>query len=204
VETLLLAKQYLNTMGCSSVRGTSREGEELYRTISELKPRVIFMESAFYGIATPYRIGVLHHRKPYLNIAVFSLGPYPGEREKDFILRGAKSYISLQAGREEFERGMRKILKGEPYIAPWVEEQIEALEEMPDIKIGRSEREREVLLLLAGGKNTKEISQILNISRKTVENHKTNLFAKYHARNAAQMVMIGISLGMIPVNIFSG
>jgi DNA-binding NarL/FixJ family response regulator len=184
-------------MGFSNIRGTSAAGEGLDRVIRELRPMVIFMEADFYKTATPYMVGQMLKGKPYLKIAVFGLSAYPEEKEMRFIFHKALGYINLQDGMAEFYHGLRLLVNGKPYVPRRVRKAIMALKQYPVIRLNDSEREDEVLQLLADGYTTVEIAKILQISSATVERHKVNMFARYHARNTQEVIKAGVVLKKI-------
>jgi DNA-binding NarL/FixJ family response regulator len=195
-----LAKYTMARMGFSDVRGTSVAGEGLYRVIGELKPAVIFMEAEFYRTATPFMVGQMLKRKPYLKIAVFSLGSYPLTLETWFVFHKALGYISLQDGMAEFYHGLKRMARGGAYVCRRVRKAVEGLREWPAFRLDESEREDEVMRLLGEGYTTRQIGEALRISGRTVERHKTNMFARYHVRNTAELIKAGLALGKITVD----
>jgi DNA-binding NarL/FixJ family response regulator len=136
-------------------------------------------------------------KKPYLRIAVFSLGEFPEELERAFALHEAAGYISLQDGMAEFYRGVKKILKGERYVARRVRRGLERLPELPGVRVRDSEREDEVMRLLAEGLTAQEVADTLKIGQRTVDRHKNHLFKRYHARNTPELIKAGVLLGKI-------
>jgi DNA-binding NarL/FixJ family response regulator len=192
-----MGKKVLRHLGCSNVRGTAEGGEALSRMIREIKPRLIFMEAGFYDTATPYMAGQLLSKKPYLRIAVFSLAEYSEELEQAFVLHGVAGYINLQDGMAECYKGLKRILRGETYISRRVRRRIDELKELPPLRLNDSEREDEVMRLLAEGHTAGEIAGILHIASRTVDRHKNNLFKRYHVRNTAGLIKTGFLLGKI-------
>jgi DNA-binding NarL/FixJ family response regulator len=89
----------------------------------------------------------------------------------------------MRSGFSGFRRGLRRILNGEDYISRNAADIIDKMENLPPARFDSTAREREVLQLLGEGKTTQETADILEISVRTVEHHKTNIFAKFGARN---------------------
>jgi two-component system invasion response regulator UvrY len=170
--------------------------------INQEKPVLIMIEASFYKYATPYMIGRILQDMPFLRIAVFNLGEYPAYLKPYFIINGAESYITLRNGMAEFYRGLRIILRGSPYIAGTVKKRLAEMKEDTGTRPKKSEREREVMVLLSEGTTGKEICNILKISMRTVNHHKENLFARYHVKNAMQLVRVALSLGMLNIQDF--
>jgi DNA-binding NarL/FixJ family response regulator len=180
-----------------NVWGTVLDGDALTGLINREKPYLILMEAGFYKYSTAYMIKNMLEDAPYLRIAVFSLGEYPEYLEPYFIINGAQSYITLRNGLGEFYRGLRITLGGSAYIARAVRKRLADMKDGAAPLPKRSRREREVMVLLSEGATGQEICDILKISMSTVNRHKGNLFARYHVKNAMQLVRAALSLGKL-------
>jgi DNA-binding NarL/FixJ family response regulator len=190
-------KLLLKRIGVFNAQGVTEGGKALNRVINRTKPRLVFLESSFYSISTPYMAGQMLKKMPKLRIAVFSLGEYPVELEMKFIFHGAEGYISLRDGTAEFYHGIEKLCRGEQFVCRRVREKIDELDEAPVLRLDDSEREDEVLRLLAEGLTTDEIAKALNIGFRTVERHKTKMFIRYHARNTTELIRYGAASGKV-------
>jgi DNA-binding NarL/FixJ family response regulator len=195
-ETLFpLVKVYTKRAGYSDIKGTSRSGGGLYRVIKECKPRLVFVEASFYDTATPYMLRELQKKIPWLRVAVFSLGECPIEFEMRFLFYGIERYISLHHGMADFIHGFNAILKGKTYISRKVWKAFEGLKKIPEPTDKDSERENEVLVMLANGKRTGEIKKLLDISERTVAHHRTSIFSRYQVRNVVEMIRVAQNTG---------
>jgi DNA-binding NarL/FixJ family response regulator len=183
-----LAKLYTKKAGYSDIKGTTESGKRLYRVINEYKPRLVFVEAGFYDTATPYMLRELQKKFPWLRIAVFSLGPCPVEQELRFLFYGIKRYISLRHGMADFIHGFTAILKGKTYISRKVWKAFEELETIPEPADKESDREDEVMVMLANGKTTIAIAKRLNLSERTIAHHRSDIFSKYQAANITEMI----------------
>jgi DNA-binding NarL/FixJ family response regulator len=199
---LPIAKLYLTHVRFTNIWGTTLDGDALTMLINQEKPALIMIEASFYKYATPYMIGMMIHNMPCLRIAVFNLGEYPVYIEPYFIMNGAQSYITLRNGMAEFYRGLREILHGSPYIAGTVKKRMEEMKEDTDMRPKKSKREQEVMVLLSEGATGKEICSTLKISMRTVNHHKENLFARYHVKNAMQLIRVALSVGTLNIQDF--
>jgi two-component system invasion response regulator UvrY len=197
-----LGKLCCERFGSADVSGTTLDGDALNFVINDRRPGLIIMESSFYKTATPFMVGRLIKDMPFLHIAIFNLGEYPASLEPEFIRFGAESYITLRNGIEEFYQGLEKILRGSPYIASTVYRQIELAGDDTVTGPDKSVREHEVMVLLAGGATTQEIKETLKISFRTVEHHKTNLFARLRVKNTVQMIRMALHLGELDIQEF--
>jgi len=115
--------------------------------------------------------------------AVLVLSAY-GESIEEAIRAGAKGYLLKGAPLDEIERAIAAVARGESYIDPRLASRL-------DTRSKRlSEREREVLRLVAGGQSNKQIAAKLRISERTAKFHVTAILNKLGAENRAQAVAI--------------
>ena len=116
--------------------------------------------------------------------AVLVLSAY-GESIEEAIRAGAKGYLLKGAPLDEIERAIAAVARGESYIDPRLASRLVArsTERL-------SEREREVLRLVAGGQSNKQIATKLRISERTAKFHVTAILNKLGAENRAQAVAI--------------
>ena len=124
----------LEMSGFEDVTVTGKENEALNTVICNKKPRLVIIDSWFYQDGTPYRVGELVKLFPKLNIAVVSVHDFPVSRAPCFIWAGAKSYLSLWEGNDEFQRGLRIVREGGQYISPKVQKLIDHRDEWPDTR----------------------------------------------------------------------
>jgi DNA-binding NarL/FixJ family response regulator len=195
-----LAKVYAGKFGCRDIKGTTQSGKGLIRAINEYKPRLVFVEASFYDTATPYMLRELQKKIPWLNIAVFSLGSCPVELELRFLFYGIERYISLSHGMADFIHGFTAILKGKPYVCRKVWKAFEGLKKIPEPTDKDSDREDEVMIMLANGKTTTAAAKILNLSERTVSHHRSDIFSKYQASNITEMIRAAQNTGELKLN----
>ena len=112
--------------------------------------------------------------------------------------QGFDGYIVKTEGFQEIQKTIREVAQGNPYISQKAREQI--VEEhifKPFSKI--SDREIEVLQLIADGLSTKDIADQLFLSPKTIENHRMHLMEKLDVNNVAALVKKAIQLGYVKI-----
>ena len=115
--------------------------------------------------------------------AVLVLSAY-GENIEEAIRAGAKGYLLKGAPLDEIERAIAAVARGESYIDPRLASRLVTRSQR------LSEREREVLRLVAGGQSNKQIAAKLRISERTAKFHVTAILNKLGAENRAQAVAI--------------
>jgi DNA-binding NarL/FixJ family response regulator len=197
-----LGKMLLRSLGCFDVQGTTVSNNGLVFIINDLKPRIMFVEAGLYHDATPFRMEELAARLPGLKIAAFSLGNYSDSVAIEFKYRKLQGYINLEDGISEFRRGLGKILKGERYFSKMTERQENMTDKEPNVGIDRTAREREVLKLVVNGLTSEQIAKLLNVSIRTVEDHRANLLEKHHAANTVELTRLSLYLGYAMVDEF--
>lgn len=109
------------------------------------------------------------------------------------LASGAKGYILKDGAFEELVKAIKEVNAGSQYVSPSISMELQSLGERPTL----TERETEVLKLVAGGKNNREISGILFISMKTVETHRANIMKKLNLHKAADLVRYAIETGLL-------
>ena len=117
---------------------------------------------------------------------------------------GADGYILKNSSREELEKGIRAICRGETFFSTDVtmsllnqSTEITANNELPEEVKDLTEREVEILKLVAEGYSNKEIGERLFISHRTVDTQRTNLMKKMDVHNVAGMIRIALKSGLV-------
>ena len=140
-----------------------------------------------HGLDLLSQIRVSHPRLPVLILSV--------NREPTYAQRvmkaGAAGYIGKDVAREQLVDAIRRVARGEKYLAPAVAESLESRrvdggDREPHELL--SDRELQVMLLIAAGKPPREIASDLNVSVKTIGAHRANILQKMGLRNNAQIV----------------
>ena len=187
------------------VVGEAANGKEALEKARQLNPDVVLMDIAMPimdGLEATRRI----HRE-FPKIKVLALTQYD---EKEYILSmievGARGFVSKTAASSELVSGIRAVYQGNSYLSPVVAkvlvedfQQGAHRREKEDLYQQLTDREREVLKLVAEGYTTREIADILVLSHKTVEGHKTNLMAKLDIHNKTDLIKYAIRKGIISV-----
>ena len=115
------------------------------------------------------------------------------------ILRaGARGYVLVSGGLDELEHAMEAVEQGKVYISPSIESTIvESLGiTTTTAEDNLTRREIEVLQLLAEGKSTKRIAEILSVSTKTVETHRLHVMSKLRLYSVAELTKYAIRQGI--------
>jgi len=195
----------LALVGDIEVVGEAENGSEALNMVKELEPDVVLMDIAMPimgGLEATRRI-----RREFPRTKVLVLTQYD-DKEYVFpvIKAGASGFISKVAASSELASGIRSVYRGDSFLSPQVAKLL-----VEDYQYGVSgqvmhdpyeqltDRERDVLKLLAEGHTTQEIADQLVISPKTVEGHKTNLMGKLGIHTRVDLVKYALRKGIISV-----
>lgn len=177
-------------------------GSEAIKLITEQKPDLVLLD-----ITMPDGNGfdVLHHvAKHFTETKIIVLTVHEaGEYAIRALREGAAGFLPKSAASTELEQAIQTVMNGEVYISP--ETSRKTLLEYGkgvtkrDLLANLSPRQREVLRLIAEGRTTKQIAQVLEISVKTVETHRAQLMERLDIHDVAGLVRYAIIVGLIEV-----
>ena len=195
----------LGLAGDMEVVGEAANGREALEMVRKLMPDVVLMDMAMPvmgGLEATRRI-----RKEFPKVKVLALTQYDDKAYVFPVIEaGASGFISKTAASSELASGIRSVHKGDSFLSPSVARfLVEDYQQVASMKGGQdpyeqlTDREREVLKLAAEGYTTQEIADMLVLSPKTVEGHKTNLMAKLDIHNRTELVKYALRKGIITV-----
>jgi len=187
-------KKVFEDCGFEDVTLSSLENTALTLQLNEIKPRNVFFHSEFFSGVTPYMIGCLLVKFPELNIHVINFGNFPDSLAVRFIFHGAKSYLDINCGIEEFRNGLKIIKSGQDYLSPNIKQEINLIDELANSKREMTNREWQVLFLVCNGFNNKQIAANLQISKRTVNYHLNSLYKISDTKNREDLMRMAISL----------
>jgi DNA-binding NarL/FixJ family response regulator len=199
-KLLPLYKSFFESMGFSDVHVTDRDKDGLNMLVNDMKPRRIFIDACHYSIGTPYMVGLLHEMFPKIKITAAAREEYPDELAAWLVFHGADSYINLLDGIDEFKNGIMRIVNGENYYSPVINDFIYSLDEWPDCKSKVSRRQREVLLMICNGYSKERIGNELQISDFTVHYHTKELMKIFHVHTKIDLIKTAICLDIVNKN----
>jgi DNA-binding NarL/FixJ family response regulator len=180
-----------------TVVGTASNGRGAVQLVDQLEPDVVLLDLEMPDLDGVEAIPLLLSARPSLAILVFTAYD-TDERVLGAIRAGARGYLLKGASGEEIARGIRTVSAGGTYLEPRVASTLVAEVNSPHrSSAGLSEREREVLRLVADGLPTKQIARSLNISERTVKFHVNSILRKLDADNRAQAVAVASQRGLL-------
>jgi DNA-binding NarL/FixJ family response regulator len=180
--------------------GRAGSGEEAVVAAAELQPDVVLMDLNMPGIdgieATRRIVATSPH------IAVLVLSMYENDDQVFGALKaGARGYLLKGADRTELVRAIRGVASGEAIFGAAIARRLVAFfAARPAVEAGvfpeLTDREREILDLVARGLNNAEITQRLVLSPKTVRNHVSNIFSKLQVADRGQAIVRAREAGL--------
>ena len=195
----------LGLIDAVEVVGTASDGEEALTLATELEPDIVLMDLRMPrcdGVEATRR---LHDSRPSINVIV--LTTYADDRSVLDVLRaGARGFLTKDAGAEEIAEAITAVKHGEAAIDPAVQRHVldaiaasttvAADRRAPDLPDGLTEREAEVLTLIAEGLSNAEIAGRLVVTEATVKSHVNHIFTKTGVRDRAQAVTYAYRHGL--------
>ena len=185
------------------VVGEATNGLEAVNKAKELKPDVILMDlrmPEMDGVEAIRQVSMAEPNTKFIILTTYS--------DDEYIFRGievgARAYLLKDAPREDLFKAIRAVHRGEsliqPVVASKVLDRFAELSRRAQAPAGAlSEREIEVLRLMAKGDANKEIAAQLHITDSTVKTHISNIFQKLNAKDRTEAVMQAVKKGIIKI-----
>jgi len=178
------------------VVATVNDGRALVRAAVELKPHLIIVD-----VAMPLLNGLdagqqVKEFLPSVKLVYLTMN-HDADLAAEAFRRGASGYLVKTCAASELAIAVREVLKGKSYLSPMIAKDtvnflLRQDKELIEEEDRLTERQREVLQLLAEGKCMKEVADVLNITTRTVAFHKYRIMELLNAKNSAQLVQYAI------------
>jgi DNA-binding NarL/FixJ family response regulator len=179
------------------VVGSASSAEDALTLAGRLRPDVILLDLELPGIDGVEALPRLNEASPNAGVVVFTAYD-TDDRVLGAVRSGAKGYLLKGASGEEIARAIRVVHGGGSHLEPRVAAKLMAEVRTPHRSAGLlTEREREVLGLIASGQPDKQIARALSISERTVKFHATSIRNKLGADTRAQAVALAIQQGLL-------
>jgi two-component system, NarL family, response regulator NreC len=196
-------KSLLETEPGLTVVAEAADGLDAIRLAEEHDPDVAILDVGMpklNGIEVAARLQKLR-RPPH--VIILSM-----HADESYIIRalsaGARAYLLKDATDEDLIPAVRAVASGKPFFSPavagvLVDDYVRQLQTrgLSDSYHLLTDREKEVLQLLAEGRSNKEVASILNLGLSTVETHRGNLMQKLNLHNTAEIVLYAVRKGII-------
>ncbi len=188
-----------------SIVGVASDGLEAVELTERLKPDVLVLDLMMPGLSGLEALRILRERSPRTRIVILSM--YSSSAfVAQALQNGAVGYVLKECTEENLVRAVREAAVGRRFLSPPVTEiaidaYIEQSKTGPfDPHETLTPRQREVLQLAAEGKTNAEIAARLNISQRTVENHRATLMQRLGLQNQTELIRHAMRHGLIPLD----
>jgi DNA-binding NarL/FixJ family response regulator len=185
------------------VIGEAENGREAVAKVEKLKPHIVLMD-----IAMPLLNGIEATRQirkicPQTKVIILSMHSHERYISELFSL-GASGYLLKSSTGSDIIDAIHAARKGNTYLSPSISSKV--IEDYLSLKKNShqddhysrlSNREREVFQMIAEGRSTKEIAEILCVSPSTVKTHRSNIMEKLEMDNISQLIQFAIHLGIV-------
>jgi DNA-binding NarL/FixJ family response regulator len=185
------------------VVGEAANGHDAVRSVREAAPDVVVMDLNMPGMTGVEATREITSFAPLTRVVVLTISDQD-EDVMDAIVAGACGYLVKDSSIQELIRGIKSAAVGEslisPPIAAKVLQRVRAVtldQGAETIRTELSDRELEVLRLIANGKDNSQIAAALHISPKTVKNHISNILMKLQIENRIQAAVYAVRSGIV-------
>jgi len=211
-------KSFLQTQDGLSVVAEAGNGEKAIELALQVKPDIILMDITMPGMDGMEATRRLHTLCPECLVLALTV-----HDDKQYFMQmlaaGASGYITKQSAADDLVAAIRTVAQGNLYLQPalarWLLDEYQRLanqntyssgqvkdDEMP-AAVGLevlSQRERQVLELVAEGSNNHEIGTLLNLSPKTIARHRERIMNKLNMHSRTELVKFAIRTGLVKLN----
>ena len=185
------------------VTGEAGDGREVLNQVKAQPPDVVLMDISMPGLNGLEAAERMARDFPDVRIIILSM-----HNNEEYVLRsikaGASGYLLKKAATAELETALHRVVDGEIYLSQEISLQLHRqfpLQGIADRK-GPFEqltgRQREILQLIAEGRNTKQIGETLKVSPKTIEYHRMKLMNCLNVHDIPGLVRFALRVGLIP------
>jgi DNA-binding NarL/FixJ family response regulator len=180
-----------------------RTTKEAIQSSLQIEPDIVLTDIALAGINGLECVAQIKRRQPHVHVMVLT-----GYKTEDYVhaaLRmGADGYVLKDASIEEVQLALRNVAMGKKYLSPDVSAHVFDSFVNPQhaaAKVSKldmlTNRERSILQLVAEGRTNRGAAEFLSVSPKTIEKHRATLMQKLRLRNAAELTLVALELGLI-------
>jgi DNA-binding NarL/FixJ family response regulator len=183
-----------------SVVGTAQTGQQVLEEAEKLHPDIVLLDANMPGMSGFEAARKLKNLLPTVKI-IFVTMLTEAIAVSEGFRAGAMGYVLKQDASDELHAAVKSVLANRKFVSSKLDTEVrEAMEcqwSRPEgYTTNLTERQRQILAMLANGSSTKNIAKELNISMKTVEFHKANITRKLGVRTTSDLIRVALASGM--------
>ncbi|MCJ7619087.1 MAG: response regulator transcription factor [Anaerolineae bacterium] len=199
-------RSLLETQAGIEVIGEAGDGREAIRQVEQQRPDIVLMDITMPGLNGLEATRQIKKRFPEVKVLILTVHS-DEEYVREILRAGASGYLVKQAAPYELISAIEAIQSGKSYLSPLVCKKV--VQEFLQHAAGSAEegsferltdREREVLQLIAEGNSTRDIAELLHMSAKTAETHRARLMRKLDIHSTAELTQYAIRKGVISLD----
>ena len=192
--------EMLEARGAYRVLGSTADGHEGLALAKQLKPDILILDILLPGISGLEVLRQLHDTQPDLKVLIFSA---KSEKQiaRGLLKAGVRGYVPKSARLSELRQAVDAVAAGDTWFSETFQKAMADALTAPESDVDAkgatlTEREKEIAILLAKSFSSKEVAVKLDISAKTVENHRTNLMRKLGVHDVAGVIRFVVRQGL--------
>ncbi len=184
------------------VVGEASDGREVLNLVKTQRPDVVLMDIGMPGLNGLEATTRLAREFPEVRVVILSMH-HNDEYVWQALKVGASGYLLKKSATTELQSALQRVIRKEVYLSREISARLLKKFTLPEITRARSpaeqltDRQREVLQLIAEGQNTKSIAGILNVSPKTVEYHRKQLMTTLDLHDIPGLVRFALRSGLV-------
>ena len=192
--------EMLEARGIYRVLGSTADGNEGLALAKQLKPDILILDILLPGISGLEVLRQLHGTQPDLKVLVFS-AKSEKQLARGLLKVGVRGYVPKSARLSELRQAVDAGAAGDTWFSDSFQKAMADALTAPESDVDAkgttlTEREKEIAILLAKSFSSKEVAVKLDISAKTVENHRTNLMRKLGVHDVAGVIRFVVRQGL--------
>lgn len=193
-------KFYLEMIDDFNIVGEAGNGKEFFEKLDDVRVDIAILDIHMPGESGVQIATRLKSEYPWIKVIIYSAN-IDRESIAGAIHSGAAGCMPKDAAKTELPEAIRTVYKGQKYISPAISgivmEVMANREEDNELQqTDLSDREKEILVMIAEGLSYKEIADQLHISTRTVETHKNNMIEKLHLNNKVELIRYALKKGI--------
>ena len=182
------------------VVGEAGNGPEALSLIEQLMPDLVLLDITMPGVKGLAVLEQITHRFPQVRVIMLTM-----HEAREYVIQslkaGAAGFIPKSAATAELREAIDTVMRGKTFVSRETAQAdlaaVDAATEQQALVDKLTPRQREILVLIAEGRSTKQIARALNISVKTVESHRAQLTERLDIHDVAGLVRLAIRTGLV-------
>ena len=181
------------------VIGEAADGAEAVRMARELNPDVVLMDMLMPVMDGVAATAAIRRELPETEVIALT-SVLEDEKVIGAVRAGAIGYLLKDTEADDLRRAIKAAADGQVQLSPKAAARLMREVRAPDSPEALTERETDVLRLLAQGKSNKEIAHQLSLSEKTVKTHVSNILAKLGVPSRTQAALYAVRIGLVSID----